>query len=702
MSRRRRRLAAPGLVGQAPTDPRADARRRRGAVGVTSIGMAPSARHRSAWPARRRGPPHRYHAVRHAARNAIRASTRSTHAASRVHRASPHPSRAQTAHPRAASRERRFAVRHRRHALPNRLLRVRRSAATTTTTTTTTTITTTGPRRPVQRRSDVVLARSRDCAAAIPITTVTSRRSPTRSDLPPPPSLLSSSSSSSSSSPRGVAHPLDGRGRAMADGRAASAGRGRPDRSASQSRLADDTSPYASLNTSAAALPLVPDAHDPEHDAAWPLNGAADPTHAPPSASRWAGTPGAMPVGRTASPRRPASGALSLRLAEQGQGQGQGRAAASVPEDAAAMTAPRPPVTPLRARHRRSRGGYRAAAVRAWLYAKIVQPLIDALKQGLSPDKLALSLACGVAAGLYPVPGLTAVVAFILALGFGLNVPVVQAVNFSLTAAELALAIPTLRFGERLLGLDPLPLTPGELWDQLRSQFVATLGQALRAVAAATFGWAVIAVPATYLLYQLLRPVTRWGIARYHAARGRPAHRGGRHGDAVDGDGTALGAQAIGLGGVPDPDSARHRAEFVRLDEDNDPIFDDDNFAADDADDDAARYLPQDAPRSAASPRLQGLHRSSGAGAGNPFLDAAPAPDAASPAVSAARVSSDGFTGVAIAAGTGAGRGPVAVTVGVPRGAPGTPGATTRKPPSAAPQRLGPDDEAGELALERW
>ena len=45
--------------------------------------------------------------------------------------------------------------------------------------------------------------------------------------------------------------------------------------------------------------------------------------------------------------------------------------------------------------------------VRDFVRTRVVQPIVVQLKNGITPRKLALSLAVGLSCGIFPVPGLT-------------------------------------------------------------------------------------------------------------------------------------------------------------------------------------------------------------------------------------------------------------------------------------------------------
>ncbi|MDX5443754.1 MAG: DUF2062 domain-containing protein, partial [Hymenobacteraceae bacterium] len=53
---------------------------------------------------------------------------------------------------------------------------------------------------------------------------------------------------------------------------------------------------------------------------------------------------------------------------------------------------------------------------------KFITPLLDLLKQGLTPEKLSLTVAIGAVVGLIPVFGVTTVFSTLLALRLRLNV----------------------------------------------------------------------------------------------------------------------------------------------------------------------------------------------------------------------------------------------------------------------------------------
>ena len=89
--------------------------------------------------------------------------------------------------------------------------------------------------------------------------------------------------------------------------------------------------------------------------------------------------------------------------------------------------------------------------------------LLHLLRQGLTPEKLALSLALGAGLSCFPIFGTTTLLCTAVALGFRLNLPAIQVGNYLALPLQLALFVPFLRLGERIFRAPRLPLSPQQL-----------------------------------------------------------------------------------------------------------------------------------------------------------------------------------------------------------------------------------------------
>ncbi|HEX8326559.1 MAG TPA: DUF2062 domain-containing protein [Hymenobacter sp.] len=149
---------------------------------------------------------------------------------------------------------------------------------------------------------------------------------------------------------------------------------------------------------------------------------------------------------------------------------------------------------------------------RSWLRRRVVDPLLDLLKAGLSPEQLALTVGLGVAFGLVPTFGITTVVSAATALRLRLNVAAMQLVAHLMSAFQLALLIPFLRAGATIMGQGDrvAGLTIKGLRQLISHEGWGAVGQLLwRAQVGALLLWAVAAVPLVTVLYFLFRAVFR-------------------------------------------------------------------------------------------------------------------------------------------------------------------------------------------------
>lgn len=129
------------------------------------------------------------------------------------------------------------------------------------------------------------------------------------------------------------------------------------------------------------------------------------------------------------------------------------------------------------------------------------------LRQGISPRRLALTLALGFAVGCIPVIGIPTFLCAALAIALRLNLPAIQAANYAAMPFQLALIVPFVRLGGRLVSAGPRPaLGLGTLMrlspEVILSQMTGMAGQALLA-------WVLIAIPTVAVVTLTLTPFLR-------------------------------------------------------------------------------------------------------------------------------------------------------------------------------------------------
>jgi len=139
--------------------------------------------------------------------------------------------------------------------------------------------------------------------------------------------------------------------------------------------------------------------------------------------------------------------------------------------------------------------------------ASMKKSAADWLCQGISPRRLALTLALGFAIGCFPVVGIPTALCALLALALRLNLPAIQAANYLVMPLQLVLIVPFVRFGGWLLASRPNRVTnAGALLHASPINVLFGLGGL---AGHAMLAWLVLAVPAvalmTFTLTVLLR-----------------------------------------------------------------------------------------------------------------------------------------------------------------------------------------------------
>ena len=89
------------------------------------------------------------------------------------------------------------------------------------------------------------------------------------------------------------------------------------------------------------------------------------------------------------------------------------------------------------------------------LKARIVDPIVRAAQQGLSPERVAMTIAVGFCLAIIPVIGVTTILLFLAAWALRLNQPIIQLINWSSAALQLLLIIPFIRLGEAIFRRAP-------------------------------------------------------------------------------------------------------------------------------------------------------------------------------------------------------------------------------------------------------
>lgn len=144
-----------------------------------------------------------------------------------------------------------------------------------------------------------------------------------------------------------------------------------------------------------------------------------------------------------------------------------------------------------------------------FFYRKFVLPIIDLLRQGITPEKIALSLAFGIGLGVFPVLGSTTILCALAAILFRLNLPAIQLVNYFVYPLQLALLIPFMRFGEVLFRSPHVSLSLTIIFASIKRSAWQATKTYWTSGWHAMLAWCLVGPVAIWIIYLALVPTLR-------------------------------------------------------------------------------------------------------------------------------------------------------------------------------------------------
>ncbi len=147
--------------------------------------------------------------------------------------------------------------------------------------------------------------------------------------------------------------------------------------------------------------------------------------------------------------------------------------------------------------------------MKEFLYNKIAKPIINLLLQGITPQKIALSIAFGISLGIFPVLGSTVILCTLATFLLRLNIVAIQLVNYLVYPLQLILFIPLIRFGEFLLNSQPFPISMEKIFFMLKEDIWLAIQTFWVANLHGIFAWFVISPVLTFLSYIIVLPILK-------------------------------------------------------------------------------------------------------------------------------------------------------------------------------------------------
>ena len=134
---------------------------------------------------------------------------------------------------------------------------------------------------------------------------------------------------------------------------------------------------------------------------------------------------------------------------------------------------------------------------------KVINPLLALLKQGVTPEKLSLSVALGITLGIIPLLGIITILCAFLAIHFRLNAAIMIIFSNLVYPIQLALYIPFIRLGEYTFDMPSIPFSIGEMLANIRHDWVEAINKFGLANLLGLFSWAIVALPLGLVIYYL-------------------------------------------------------------------------------------------------------------------------------------------------------------------------------------------------------
>ena len=145
---------------------------------------------------------------------------------------------------------------------------------------------------------------------------------------------------------------------------------------------------------------------------------------------------------------------------------------------------------------------------------RVVRPILELLRQGVTPEKIALSIALGAVLGVIPVLGWTTALCLVAALVLRLNLVAIQIVNYFVYPAQLALLLPFFRWGEKLFHAPHFPIAVPQIYALFHAGAWLALEMLWTTVWHALVVWGMVAPICVALLCAILTPLLRRALRR--------------------------------------------------------------------------------------------------------------------------------------------------------------------------------------------
>lgn len=132
---------------------------------------------------------------------------------------------------------------------------------------------------------------------------------------------------------------------------------------------------------------------------------------------------------------------------------------------------------------------------------KLIDPIVHLLVQGITPEKIALSLALGIVISTLPILGSGTLLCTIAAIALRLNLPAIQIANWLAYPLQILLLIPFFHLGAVLFGQEPMDFSPHELIAMFKADFWGSITALWSTTWQACVAWLILSPIAATAFY---------------------------------------------------------------------------------------------------------------------------------------------------------------------------------------------------------
>ena len=100
---------------------------------------------------------------------------------------------------------------------------------------------------------------------------------------------------------------------------------------------------------------------------------------------------------------------------------------------------------------------------------KLINPILDLLKQGITPEKISLSIGFGFILGVFPMIGTTVILCTIATFIFRLNIIAVQIINYLVYPLQFILLIPFIQIGLKIFQVNDFEISLEMIYEIIKT-----------------------------------------------------------------------------------------------------------------------------------------------------------------------------------------------------------------------------------------